>query len=269
MSKNSKRRRKERRAKMFEVPNTPTFNEKEGVEILKKASAPTTQAFKRKYIPPCHSLTEIYENLWIGAMKDAFKMGDFCDILVPLDSVDGDIWLNFDGEIHYWPVVDMSVLPERILNRAVNDIIDCLSHGKKVGVFCIGGHGRTGYITACVLGKLGIEDPIGYLREHYCSKAVETYSQAKEIGKFIGNNELADKYFPYGDDLYYGFGYGYGSLYDYYYGGHSLFGKAQPVQELTHVDMESNTFIKEVLNECEEEFTEDFTKVNDFLINHG
>ena len=257
MGKSSKKRRKERRAKeKFNVPTTTqSMDMQKGIQTFKNAS---TKTFKR--LPPCHYDTQIYTNLFVGSLDDAYNMASYCDVLVPLDSLDGDIWHFFNGEIHYWPIEDMSVLPESILIRAVQDITDCLEAGKKVGIFCLGGHGRTGYIASCVLGYLGVEDPIGYLRENYCKKAVETRSQAEEIGKFIGNDELADKYFPkskygYYYDDFYSWGYPV-NLYDYYYGGHSLFGSTKPIQAY-----------KEELEELEDEDDsfEDFHKVNEYL----
>lgn len=266
MGKGSKKRRKERRAKeKFNVPTTQNMDIKKGVQTFKNVSYGT---FKR--LPPCHYDTQIYTNLYVGSLDDAYNMASYCDVLVPLDSLDGDIWNFFNGEIHYWPVTDMSVLPESILIRAVQDITDCLEAGKKVGIFCLGGHGRTGYIAGCVLGYLGIEDPIEYLREHYCKKAVETRSQAEEIGKFIGNDEIADKYFPkskygYYDDFY---SWGYPTnLHDYYYGGHSLFGNTQNTkssQGLKVYDYGLDEELEEELDDEDDSF-EDFHKVNEFL----
>ena len=263
MGKGSKKRRKERRMKeKLSVPTTQSMDMQKGIQTFKNASYGT---FKK--LPPCHYDTQIYTNLYVGSLNDAYNMASYCDILVPLDSLDGDIWNFFNGEIHYWPVTDMSVLPESILIRAVQDITDCLEAGKKVGIFCLGGHGRTGYIAGCVLGYLGIEDPIGYLREHYCKKAVETRSQAEAIGNFIGNDELADKYFPkskycyYYDDFY---SWGYPTnLHDYYYGGHSLFGDIKPTQGLKCYDYDLDEGLEEL--DDEDDSFEDFHKVNEFL----
>ena len=270
MGKGSKKRRKERRMKeKFNIPSTTqNLDMQKGIQTFKNASYGT---FKK--LPPCHHDTQIYTNLYVGGIDDAYNMASYCDVLVPLDSLDGDIWNFFNGEIHYWPITDMFVLPESILIRVIQDITDCLEAGKKVGIFCLGGHGRTGYIAGCVLGYLGVEDPIGYLRENYCKKAVETREQAVEIGKFIGNDELADKYFPkskysyYYDDFY---SWGYPTnLHDYYYGGHSLFGDVKPTQGLKCYDYDlDEEELEEIEKEYEDSF-EDFHKVNEFLINNG
>lgn len=269
MGKGSKKRRKERRAKeKFKVPaTTQSMDIQKGVQTFKDAY---TSAFKK--LPPCHHDTQIYTNLFVGGIDDSYSMAGYCDVLVPLDSLDGYIWNFFNGEIHYWPITDMSVLPENVLVRAVQDIADCLEAGKKVGIFCLGGHGRTGYIAGCVLGYLGVEDPIGYLRENYCKKAVETREQAEAIGNFIGNDELADKYFPkskyggYYDDFY---SWGYPTnLHDYYYGGHSLFGNAKPTQGLKCYDYDFDETLEKIEDELEDSF-DDFHKINEYLLNNG
>lgn len=162
---------------------------------------------------PCHAVTEIFENLFIGGysqMKEMIYKGVNC--FFPLDSVDGIIWdYGWRGEIHYYPILDFETLPEDVLDKCVTEIIECLIDGKKVGIFCLGGHGRTGYIAACVLGKLGIKDPIEYLRKYYCSKAIESNAQVVQISEYIGNPELKDLYHM--KELSYG---GFGNYGNYY-----------------------------------------------------
>ena len=52
---------------------------------------------------------------------------------------------------------------------------------------CLGGHGRTGlYLAALVAeGKLD-PDPIGWVRKHYCPKAVESLVQVQFLVKHYG-----------------------------------------------------------------------------------
>jgi len=83
--------------------------------------------------------------------------------------------------------------------------------GKKVAIFCIGGHGRTGYFTSLLLGKLGIEDPIDYLRKNYCEKAVETNCQVEAIANFLDRPELIERYRMTEREI----GFRYISLYNY------------------------------------------------------
>ncbi len=138
---------------------------------------------------------EVVRNLVLGGIGDLNDILKFdVDVLVPLDHLDGDIWdKGFRGEILYCPITDYGVLPADVLDRLVRDILFRLEQGKRVGIFCLGGHGRTGYVAACVLAALGVEEPIVYLRANYSRKAVETPEQQAEIGHFIARNISPDK----------------------------------------------------------------------------
>jgi hypothetical protein len=61
-----------------------------------------------------------------------------------------------------------------------------LELGKKIHVGCIGGHGRTGTFLAALVSlyKDLTDDPIKWVRENHCVKAVESESQIK----FLVNN---------------------------------------------------------------------------------
>ena len=164
---------------------------------------------------PCHSNpVEVVPGLFCGSendFMDGIGNGLCLDTLVPLNHLDGFIWdTGFRGEILYYPIKDYSVLPPDILELLVAEIIDRINAGKKVGVFCLGGHGRTGYIASIVLGKMGTEDPIGLLREKYCKSAVESTEQIKHIADVLHKPELAKKYvvqkmdrYPYDLEHYY------------------------------------------------------------------
>lgn len=208
MSKKSKARRKKERAERFLKAQVQELKKASENKEEKKSGAITT--FKPKMLKPCHQITEIYPNFYLCNVNQVKQMvREYgVDVLVPLDHVDGSIWDLFDGEIHYWPIEDMDVLPTNILNRAVKDIITCLKKGKKVGMFCIGGHGRTGYLAACVLGKLNISDPIQHIHDNYCIRAIEVCSQYKQISEYLNNSDLMKHYFPSEYDMF-GFGYGY------------------------------------------------------------
>lgn len=171
-----------------------------------------------KPLPPCHKVTEIFHKFYIGAKNQVKTMVQDIgvDVLVPLDSLQGDIWdWGFTGKICYYPILDFEDLPEDILARIVAEILENLEQGKLVGLFCLGGHGRTGYIAACVLGLLGIEDPIEYIRTNYCSKAIESNSQIRGISKFLNKPELYTKYKE---------AYDYGAYYGSYYGAYGGYG---------------------------------------------
>ena len=86
----------------------------------------------------------------------------------------------------------------------VGDIIYRIEKGIDVLVFCLGGHGRTGYIAAAVLGVLGDTDPVGTVRK-VCKSMVEDRSQLKSLADYLQNPKIMDydvpdKYSVYGYD---------------------------------------------------------------------
>ena len=141
----------------------------------------------------CHNVTEIRKGLFISGRRDVAEMVQAgVDVLLPLDSLRGDVWeTGFRGEILYYPIMDCGVLPDDVLDRLIDDIFRRLDAGKRVGMFCIGGHGRTGYVAACVLARDGVENPIAYLHEHYCRFAVESDEQREAIRRF--QNKLPER----------------------------------------------------------------------------
>lgn len=62
-------------------------------------------------------------------------------------------------------------------------VIPLLQSGKKLLVYCIGSHGRTGSFLASLIAILEPEtaDPIAAVRERHCHRAVETLAQARAI----------------------------------------------------------------------------------------
>lgn len=156
---------------------------------------------------PCHvGPVEVIRNLFCGSSDEALDMASErirVDTLIPLNDLDAAIWnLGFRGEILYCPIEDYRTLPDDVLNDLVSKILDRLSHGKKIGLFCMGGHGRTGYVASIVLGKLGYDDPIGFLRSNYCSKAVESNEQIRHIAEILEKPELARTYVTQNGSLY-------------------------------------------------------------------
>jgi len=100
--------------------------------------------------------------------------------------------------------------------------LEYLNNKKKVIINCFGGHGRTGLVLCCVMGKLKpeISDIIKYCRDIYCKQIIESLKQAEFVFKFlnkpktkqtffltekdkkqkedtISENEQDDEYFPY------------------------------------------------------------------------
>ena len=134
----------------------------------------------------CHSAPEIYPGLILGGVRDVeeiVRLG--AQVLVPLDFLRGEVWeTGFRGEILYYPVPDGGVLPDDVLESLVEDVLGRLGEGKRLGLFCSGGHGRTGYAAACVLVRLGVSDPYKLLRGRYCRMAVETDIQVEAINRY-------------------------------------------------------------------------------------
>ena len=139
------------------------------------------------------SLTEDYEvkeivpGLILGSLRGLRKILSMKpDVLVPLDRLPGWVWdEGFRGEVLYYPVTDYGTLPDDVLETLVGAILERLQAGKRVAVFCVGGHGRTGYIAACVLSQLGQENPIAFLRRNYSPAAVESEEQEQAIVRFL------------------------------------------------------------------------------------
>ena len=125
--------------------------------------------------------------LILGGLRDLPEMLDAePDALFPLDRLPGTVWdSGFRGEVVYYPITDMGVLPDDVLDELVDAILARLRAAKRVAVFCAGGHGRTGYVAACVLFRLGQENPIAFLRRNYSMSAVETDAQAEAAFRYI------------------------------------------------------------------------------------
>ncbi|MBO4651970.1 MAG: hypothetical protein J5649_01490 [Lachnospiraceae bacterium] len=107
------------------------------------------------------------------------------DVLFPLDRLPGWIWsFGYRGEVVYYPITDYNILPDDVLDKLVDELLARLQAGKRVGLFCVGGHGRTGYVASCVLHMLGTKRPISFLRDQYSMKAVETLEQENAVKRF-------------------------------------------------------------------------------------
>lgn len=160
----------------------------------------------------CHKVTEVVPNLFLGSYRQVKEMvlDKEVEVLVPLNDLDGSVWnYGFRGEILYYPIQDFGVLPDDVMDRLVGDVMKRIEEGKKVGMFCLGGHGRTGYAAACVLGALDYADPIRYLRDNYCGSAVESSSQVEHIADRLESPWFVDEYAPL--EVEYGYAYGMGA----------------------------------------------------------
>jgi hypothetical protein len=154
-----------------------------------------------------HPKLKFEDGTLTGGRDTIDSMG--ADTLILLDKV----WLpsrilDTGGEIKqvnqrviYFPIVDMEAPREQEL-REFNLLIEIIRNdlfcGKSVHVQCIGGHGRTGLVIACYVGKYrGIKNPVKWVRENYCEEAVESWRQIEFISKFTGTRLFCsrEKYF--------------------------------------------------------------------------
>ena len=130
---------------------------------------------------------EIVPGLSLGSLRALNAMLEMKpDVLFPLDRLPGWVWdTDFRGEIVYYPIMDYCALPDDVLEQLVAAVLDRLQAGKRVGIFCIGGHGRTGYVAACVLHQLGKENPVAFLKQNYSPSAVESAEQELAVERFL------------------------------------------------------------------------------------
>ena len=133
-----------------------------------------------------HEAKEIVPGLILGGLRDLRQiLAMEPEVLAPLDRLPGEVWESgFRGEILYYPITDLGVLPDEVLDKLVRELLERLKAGKRIALFCAGGHGRTGYVAACLLYLLGREDPVAYLRRCYSAQAVETDRQAEAVLRF-------------------------------------------------------------------------------------
>lgn len=209
-------------------PCLPCINDKARPNWIKstRKHKPTTGAVSW-LARDCHKPTEVHPGLWVCGKYDYSDLikDNKVDVLVPLDSVFGHVWeKGFRGDIFYIPIPDFKTIPKEIVVPKAKEVIKLLEEGKRVVIFCIGGHGRTGYFASIVLGILGVLDPIKLLRAEYCSHAVESREQLEAIADILQNPQLLVDHQPYKKPVVYSgytsqLGYGkYGGLYDDYEG---------------------------------------------------
>jgi len=82
---------------------------------------------------------------------------------------------------------------------ALYDELKRLGEGKKVAIYCDGGHGRTGTALAILLAFAALDgldwdgprNTVAWLRENYCENVVESRSQIAYIGQVTGQDMSA------------------------------------------------------------------------------
>ena len=74
----------------------------------------------------------------------------------------------------------------KAFRSALEDLLGRARSGETVEVGCLGGHGRTGTALACLAVLTGTppSDAVGWVRENYCSKAVEMRAQEALVADF-------------------------------------------------------------------------------------
>jgi protein-tyrosine phosphatase len=104
------------------------------------------------------------------------RKGNVPDFGLYLDS----IWAKAPARNEFinWPDFKTPAKPELAAIQIVDAFIRACK-GERVEVGCIGAHGRTGTVLACmgVLAGQQPEDAIDYIRSSYCHHAVETKDQ--------------------------------------------------------------------------------------------
>lgn len=111
---------------------------------------------------------------------------DFANAISKAQPVVSHAWLRV-------PIKDYGVpanLDREFWDALRDDIYALMKAGEKVVVFCQGGHGRTGMAAAILCFLLNPkaigDDPIQWVRDRYCTKAVETAAQVKYVHEILG-----------------------------------------------------------------------------------
>ncbi len=88
------------------------------------------------------------------------------------------------ADVHL-PIEDFSVPKDALqVQNALRRTLEAALRGRRVYVGCMGGWGRTGLFLALVAKVAGVPDPVGYVREHYSKRAVETPEQRMYVEAF-------------------------------------------------------------------------------------
>lgn len=135
----------------------------------------------------CHRPAyKIQNGLYLGSIGDLQSFNNNgCNVVFILTEEMPDIYWNVDFEVVHCPIPDGGILEDDILDVTVERICSYLSEGLKVAVCCGSGHGRTGYIAACVLAAhYRITEPVSYIREYYCEWAIDNILQRKAVERF-------------------------------------------------------------------------------------
>jgi protein-tyrosine phosphatase len=81
-------------------------------------------------------------------------------------------------------IPDMGILNPRELDILVGICLSKMRHGKSIDIACHAGHGRAGFILACLIARvehLSGRRAIEEARRRYCSHAVESLKQEQAV----------------------------------------------------------------------------------------
>lgn len=172
------------------------------------------QTTKTKYVPPCHQgnvfvfkaeVDGITIRFWGGGDRRGAepRLGwvvidlaqNFHNPIMQLYGLDGPRLANWlmPYAVISLPIRDFAV-PYLPADFWVDLLLDLADFGRKreepldVLVACDGGHGRTGMVLSILAVLTGATDgdPVAFVRQHYCEKAVETYEQIDYIKEITG-----------------------------------------------------------------------------------
>jgi hypothetical protein len=93
-----------------------------------------------------------------------------------------------EGRAIIWPWEDYGIPDDRrTFEKAIRWLLKQAEKGKVIEIGCMGGHGRTGTVLACLLVLQGLSpsNAFGRVQSEYCLEAVESRAQyqfVREIG---------------------------------------------------------------------------------------
>ena len=89
------------------------------------------------------------------------------------------------GLVIPWP--DRGAIPVELVNVLVQEAVRRLEMGRDLEIGCLGAHGRTGVLLACLICQLEnktARQAIEAVKQRHCCRAVETLSQYRLVYKF-------------------------------------------------------------------------------------
>ncbi len=114
-----------------------------------------------------------------------------CDIYIGLDHAmqytDRSFPWTYGNEFLYSILDGKTPRKKENFRKLIVWVAQSIHENKSIHVGCIGGHGRTGMFLAALVAYLEVDDdPIAYVRKHYCDRAVESVAQINYLHKEFG-----------------------------------------------------------------------------------